>query len=104
MVARFPMWQLQVSFQTLQWNVILMIPQRKITKQSWKCLPFLLFRLSFFVLIKNKIEQIQYDIVKLLSSLSDEQKKEFSDLWFMIWTSANDANDAGTCNTPSTVL
>ena len=26
------------------------------------------------------------------------------DLWFMICTSANDANDAGTCNTPSTVL
>ena len=56
------------------------------------------------MLIKNKMEQIQFDIVKLLSSLSDEQKKEFSDLWFMIWTSANDANDAGTCNTPSTVL
>ena len=52
------------------------IPQRKITKQSWNCLPFLLFRLSFFVLIKNEMEHIQFDIVKFLSSLSHEQKKE----------------------------
>ena len=53
------------------------IPQRKITKQSWNCLSFLLFRLSFFVLIKNEMEHIQFDIVKFLSSLSHEKKRNF---------------------------
>ena len=53
------------------------IPQRKNTKQSWNCLSFLLFRLSFFVLIKNEMEHIQFDIVKFLSSLSHEKKRNF---------------------------
>ena len=64
------------------WNTVMechpnAIPQRKITKQSWNCFPFLLFRLSFFVLIKNEMEHIQFDIVKFLSSLSHEKKRNF---------------------------
>ena len=53
------------------------IPQRKISKQSSNSLLFIPFRLSLFVLVKNKLDQIQFDTVKFLSSLSDEQKKEF---------------------------
>ena len=71
------------------------IPQRKITKQRWNCFSFLLFRLSFFVLIKNEMEHIQFDIVKFLSSLSHEQKKEF-------WLEKSDfhfpANQEISCN------
>ena len=52
-------------------------PQRKMKKKSSNCLLFIPFRLSLFVLIKNKMEQIQFDIVKFLSSVSDKQKKEF---------------------------